>query len=193
MLSERIYRLLLRAYARTHRERYAGPMEQLFRDRLRAATGFRARAALWAHTLADWAMSVPSSYRRSAELQPWQVCFGAGARRSIFFARFEASSVSRPEITLEHLLLGLLRQDRSLLSAEGRDVARRRIEAAEANPRRRPAREDLRLSWDCRKAIDVARETARSNGRRRISSADLAAGILAQEESLAARLLRDLR
>ena len=36
------------------------------------------------------------------------------ARRVIFFARYEASQVGSPYIETEHLLLGLLREDKAL-------------------------------------------------------------------------------
>jgi len=36
------------------------------------------------------------------------------ARRVIFFARYEASQYGSPYIETEHLLLGLLREDRAL-------------------------------------------------------------------------------
>ena len=36
------------------------------------------------------------------------------ARRVIFFARYEASQFGSPSIETEHLLLGLIREDKSL-------------------------------------------------------------------------------
>ena len=36
------------------------------------------------------------------------------ARRTIFFGRFEASAFGSPYIETEHLLLGLLREDKAL-------------------------------------------------------------------------------
>jgi hypothetical protein len=41
--------------------------------------------------------------------------FTEKARRAIFFARYEASQYGSPYIETEHLLLGLLREDRTLL------------------------------------------------------------------------------
>lgn len=38
-------------------------------------------------------------------------------RRSIFFARYEASQFDSPEIQSEHLLLGILREGRSALNS----------------------------------------------------------------------------
>ena len=37
-----------------------------------------------------------------------------GARRTIFFARYEASQIGSAYIETEHLLLGLLREDKAL-------------------------------------------------------------------------------
>ena len=55
--SEKIYHFLLRAYPRAYCERYAEPMEQLFRDRLREVRSFPDLVALWMRTLADWTVS----------------------------------------------------------------------------------------------------------------------------------------
>ena len=40
--------------------------------------------------------------------------FTEKARRTIFFARYEASQYGSPEIDTEHLLLGLLRENKAL-------------------------------------------------------------------------------
>jgi ATP-dependent Clp protease ATP-binding subunit ClpC len=42
------------------------------------------------------------------------------ARRTIFFARYEASQFGSPYIEAEHLLLGLLREDKALARAHPR-------------------------------------------------------------------------
>jgi ATP-dependent Clp protease ATP-binding subunit ClpC len=41
--------------------------------------------------------------------------FTEKARRTVFFARYEASQLGSSEITSEHLLLGLLRDDKAVL------------------------------------------------------------------------------
>ncbi len=61
-LSEKLYRVLIRAYPRDFRTQYAEPMQQLFRDRLRETHGLKDSIALWRQILADWAISVPASY-----------------------------------------------------------------------------------------------------------------------------------
>jgi ATP-dependent Clp protease ATP-binding subunit ClpA len=63
------------------------------------------------------------------------------ARRAIFFARYEASQFGSPSIETEHVLLGVLREDRGLvgrLLMEGE----RRVESLSEDEARR--REDLR-------------------------------------------------
>src|SRR6266581_4299707 len=94
-ISEKVYRFLIRMYSRDHRRRYAGPMEQLFRDRLREVRGVADLIALWGRTLTDWAVSVPASYRAVGTPNTPFSSFGDPARRCIFFARREASSFSR--------------------------------------------------------------------------------------------------
>lgn len=38
-----------------------------------------------------------------------------GARRTVFFGRYEASRFNSPEIDTSHLLLGILREDKGLI------------------------------------------------------------------------------
>ena len=60
-----------------------------------------ALSALWASTLADWAVSVPKQYWEGATPHP-HLDFASldPGRRCMFFARHEASSFSREEIKL---------------------------------------------------------------------------------------------
>ena len=118
--SEKIYRLLLRAYPRAYRDRYAQPMEQLFRDRLREVSVLPDFLALWRRMLADWLVSLPGRYWEQLVPHGHPSLFAAPARRCLFFARSEASSFSRREITVEHLLLRILREESSLLSGAAR-------------------------------------------------------------------------
>jgi len=98
-LSERIYRLLLKAYPERYRRQYEAPMAQLFSDQLQAADTRRKLAALWLRTLADLLRTLPA---RHAEASP-HIVLGIGnvgrfrytpwstpARRAVFFAAYEA-------------------------------------------------------------------------------------------------------
>ena len=137
-ISEKIYRVLIRAYSRDYRSRYAGPMEQLFRDRLREVRGFAELTALWGWTLADWIVSVPASYWAAGTPNTRFSSFGDPARRCIFFARCEASSFARNEVTVNHLLLGILRQQPALVSEVALETMVRSIEVEEPLGRRLP-------------------------------------------------------
>jgi hypothetical protein len=189
--SEKAYRLLLRAYPRRYRERYAEPMEQLFRDRLCEVRTLPDLAALWMRTMSDWAVSVPARHWERTRPQMHFGTYGHPARRCIYFARCEASSFSHREITLEHLLLGILRQEPSLIYSAGRDAMVRAIEADAPAIRRIPPKDDLRLSWASKRVLAAAIEIARAAGRREIAPRDLLTGILREPDTLAARLLRE--
>jgi hypothetical protein len=189
--SEKVYRFLLRAYPRNYQGRYAEPMEQLFRDRLREAHTFADLAVLWVRTLADWAVSVPVRYWEGAKPHPHVLNFDSldPARRCLFLARSEASSFSRREIKLEHLLLGILQQEPNLVSDAGAVV--RAIEANEPAGRRIPPKEDLRLSQETVRVWEAAKVIAQTAGRQEVAPRDLAVGILRETDTLAARLLRE--
>lgn len=187
--SEKVYRFLLRAYPSAYRSRYAEPMQQLFRDRLREVRSFADLAALWARTLVDWAVSVPIQYwERNIHLRP-HLSFLDSGRQCIFFARAEASSFSSNEITLEHLLLGILRQEPSLV-ANAENVVRA-IERNQPASRRIPPMEDLRLSVETRRVWEGANAAAKAAGRTQTAPRDLVEGILREPDTLAARLLRE--
>ena len=73
------------------------------------------------------------------------------ARRIIFFARYEASQFGSPYIETEHLLLGILREDRALAnrllhSHSAVDAIRGEIEAARPFQQKVSTSVDLPLS-----------------------------------------------
>jgi hypothetical protein len=187
--SEKVYHILLLAYPRHYRSIYAEPMQQLFRDRLREVHSTSELLQLWVRTLADWAVSVPKQYWEGATPHP-HLDFASldAGRQCMFFARHEASSFSRDEVKLEHLLLGVLRQEPSIVHDAQAVV--RAIEATEPAGRRPPPMEDLRCSWETIRVWEAASKTARAAGRQ-VAPRDLVAGILREQETLAARLLRE--
>ena len=194
-LSERIYRILLRAYPRRYREHFAEPMARCFRDQLQSSSGPFARLALWLRTFADLACSVPARHfeARVRLHRGSSAAYSESSRLSIFYARQEASSFSSSEITLEHLLLGVIRQDRDLaarIGPQGVEEIRCAIESAERNPRRVPPSEDLRISDPAKRALAVAHIFGTHDGAA-IEPRHLLRGILRERDSLAARLLRD--
>ena len=116
------------------------------------------------------------------------------ARRVIFFARYEASQFGSPFIGTEHLLLGLLREDKalavaSLHSYEAVGAIRKQIESA------RPVREkistaiELPLSDDSRSVLAYAAEEAGRLQSKHIGTEHLLLGLLRVTDTFAAQLL----
>lgn len=87
------------------------------------------------------------------------------ARRVVFFARYEASQFGQPCIETEHLLLGLLREDKALtnrfLGAHALvDSIRREIEKNTIVREKISTSVDLPLSNECKRVLAYAAEEA---------------------------------
>ncbi|HXX20159.1 MAG TPA: Clp protease N-terminal domain-containing protein [Candidatus Acidoferrum sp.] len=116
------------------------------------------------------------------------------ARRVIFFARYEASIYGSPYIETEHLLLGLLREDRGLakwfpgqhnVAAEIRAEIDKRVSKGDPFG---PSVE-VPLSGESKQILNLAAESAERLGHRYIETEHLVIGILRVEKSLAAQIL----
>ena len=118
------------------------------------------------------------------------------ARRVIFFARYEASQFGSPYIETEHLLLGLLREDRTLtnrfLRAQG-SVESIRTQIEECTPVREkvPTSVDLPLSNECKRVLGYAAEEALRLSHQHIGTEHLLLGLMREEKCLAAEILRE--
>jgi ATP-dependent Clp protease ATP-binding subunit ClpA len=115
------------------------------------------------------------------------------ARRSIFFARYEASQFGSAEIDTEHLLLGLLREDHSLLGLGPElplEAIRKRIASARPGREKIPTSVDLPLSQACKVAMARGAEEAQKFGDEHIRTAHLLIGLLDQE-CFAAQMLHE--
>jgi ketosteroid isomerase-like protein len=118
------------------------------------------------------------------------------ARRVIFFARYEASQYGSPYIETEHLLLGLLREDPSLVRrflGPDSGAANIRTDIESHIPRREPIPTfvEVPLTEDCKKLLKFAAEESERLAQRRVETGHLLLGILRVEGSLASRLLRE--
>ncbi len=118
------------------------------------------------------------------------------ARRVIFFARYEASQFGSPYIETEHLLLGLLREDKALTNRFLRSHAsiesiRKQIEG------RTPIRDkvstsvDLPLSQECKRVLAYAAEEAERLAHKHIGTEHLLLGLLREDKSFAAEILHE--
>jgi ATP-dependent Clp protease ATP-binding subunit ClpA len=115
------------------------------------------------------------------------------ARRSIFFARYEASIWGSQQIRTEHLLLGLVREDQRMLGPEAPvESIRKWIEGHTAPPGKKIATSvDLPLSEECKHALMWSAEEATKLGHEKIAVGHLLLGLMDQEGCLAAVALRE--
>jgi len=111
------------------------------------------------------------------------------ARRAIFFARYEASQFGSSYIETEHLLLGLIREDKTLrytlLAPEDAESIRLAIESHSKNQKRVSTNVDLPLSSECKKILHNAAEQADQLSDQHIGTEHLLLGMLSQKSSTA--------
>ena len=113
------------------------------------------------------------------------------ARRVIFFARYESSQFGSPYIETEHLLLGLLREDKALtnrfLRSDGPlESIRKQIEAHTTIREKISTSVDLPLSNECKRVLAYAAEEAERLAHRHIGTEHLLLGLLREEKCFAA-------
>jgi ATP-dependent Clp protease ATP-binding subunit ClpC len=118
------------------------------------------------------------------------------ARRVIFFARYEASQFGSSYIETEHLLLGLLREDKALTNRFLRAHAsiesiRKQIEARTTIREKVSTSVDLPLSQECKRVLAYAQEEAERLSNKHIGTEHLLMGLLREEKSFAAEILHE--
>ena len=117
------------------------------------------------------------------------------ARRVIFFARYEASQFGAPAIEPEHLLLGLMREDKTLTGRffpraqvsiesirkeiEGRTLLREKISTSV----------ELPLAPETKRVLAYAHEESERLQHRHIGTEHLLLGLLWEDRSMAAEIL----
>src|SRR5277367_1468402 len=118
------------------------------------------------------------------------------ARRTIFFARYEASQFGTPDIESEHLLLGLLREGRGTLNDilglwNKEEELRAAIVASSKQREKTSTSIDLPLSDECKRILAYGAEEASRLGHKHIGIEHLLLGILREKDCLAARILHE--
>src|SRR6516225_4551821 len=118
------------------------------------------------------------------------------ARRVIFFARYEASQFGSPCIETEHLLLGLLREDKALANRFLRSSAsvesiRKQIEAHTTLREKVSTSVDLPLSHECKRVLAYGAEEAERLNHKHIGTEHLLLGLLREEKCFAAEILHE--
>jgi hypothetical protein len=116
------------------------------------------------------------------------------ARRTIFFARYEASQYGSSVIGSEHILLGLLREDRATMhpfagSIDLGSQIRTEIEGVIKRGKPFATSVEVPLSDESKKILNFAGEEAERLGHRHVGTEHILLGILRLQDSLAAKLL----
>src|ERR1041384_7973191 len=117
------------------------------------------------------------------------------ARRVIFFARYEASKFGASQIEAEHILLGLMREDKNLTtrffsrSHASIEAIRKEIEGRTILRERISTSVDLPLSLEAKRVLAFAAEESERLGHRHIGTEHLLLGLLREENSIAAEIL----
>ena len=118
------------------------------------------------------------------------------ARRVIFFALYEASQFGSPYIETEHLLLGLLREDKALTNRFLRSHAsiesiRKQVEGRTTIREKVSTSVDLPLSQECKRVLAYAAEEAERLTHKHIGTEHLLLGLLREDKSFAAEILHE--
>ena len=118
------------------------------------------------------------------------------ARRVIFFARYEASQYGSPFIETEHLLLGLIREDKALanrfLRQQGSiESIRKEIEARITIRERISTSVEVPLSAECKRILNMAAEEAERLGHKHVGTEHLLLGILREEKCFGSEILTE--
>ena len=118
------------------------------------------------------------------------------ARRVIFFARYEASQYGSPYIETEHLLLGLMREDKALanrfLRSHGSiESIRKEIESRITIRERISTSVEVPLSQECKRILNFAAEEAERLGHKHVGTEHLLLGILREEKCFSAEILSE--
>jgi hypothetical protein len=118
------------------------------------------------------------------------------ARRVIFFARYEASQFGSPYIETEHLLLGLLREDKALTNRFLRSHAsvesiRKQIVGHTTIREKVSTSVDLPLSNECKRVLAYAAEESERLSHKHIGTEHMLLGLLREQGCFAAQLLQE--
>jgi ATP-dependent Clp protease ATP-binding subunit ClpC len=117
------------------------------------------------------------------------------ARRVIFFARYEASQFGAPAIEPEHLLLGLMREDKTLTSRffpraqVSIEAVRKEIESRTLLREKISTSVELPLAPETKRVLAYAHEESDRLQHRHIGTEHLLLGLLREERSMAAEIL----
>jgi ATP-dependent Clp protease ATP-binding subunit ClpA len=146
------------------------------------------------HMLTQMHITPQTPEPASPPADPFFALYTDKARRVIFFARYEASEYGSASIRSEHLLLGLLREDRALLLrliADPKRIAELPVEIQKRVPPgpKISTSVDLPLDDPSRRILAFAKEESEALGHGHIGTEHLLLGILRESDCLAGAFL----
>jgi len=117
------------------------------------------------------------------------------ARRVVFFARYEVSQYGSPYIETEHLLLGLLREDRALAKrflgeVNAEEEIRSEIARHITSRERISTSVEVPLTSESKKVLNLAGEEADRLRHRHVGTEHLLFGLLRLERSFVSEILK---
>lgn len=119
------------------------------------------------------------------------------AKRVLFFARYEASQLGSHYIEAEHLLLGLLREDKRLVNRFVPEPGLQLDDTRERIKPRAPIREktstsiEIPLNNEAVRVLNFANEESLQLSHKNINTGHLLLGLLREENTLASEILRE--
>jgi 1-pyrroline-5-carboxylate dehydrogenase len=118
------------------------------------------------------------------------------ARRVIFFARYEASLYGSPHIEAEHMLLGILREDKAMANRfltghASVESIRKQVDGHTTVREKTSTSVDLPLSNESKRVLAYAAEEAMRLGHDHIGTEHLLLGLLREKECFAAQMLTE--
>ncbi|MEZ5306117.1 MAG: ATP-dependent Clp protease ATP-binding subunit [Pyrinomonadaceae bacterium] len=118
------------------------------------------------------------------------------ARRVIFFARYEALQYGSQVISPEHILLGLMREDKTISARFFPyrhnltvDAIRKEVEERIVQRERIPQSAELHLAPETKRILALTKDEAERLNNKHIGVEHLLLGILREEDSIAAEIL----
>lgn len=122
--------------------------------------------------------------------------FTEKAKRVLFFARYEASQLGSPYIECEHILLGLLREDKNLANRFlskpiSVDSVRKEIEGRTMVREKVSTSIELPFSNESKRVLNFADEEAERLSHKYIGTEHIFLGLLREERSVAGEILRE--
>jgi ATP-dependent Clp protease ATP-binding subunit ClpC len=142
-------------------------------------------------------LEVPCNENQERDNTPMFEKYTEKARRVIFFARYEASQSGSSSIETEHILLGLIREDRGLTERffSGANASiqeiRKEIEARTVARERISISVDIPFSAESKRVLTGAADESDRLNHKFVGTIHILLGLLREQKSVAAEILRE--